>query len=80
MGTVHIIICNPFGKKRSCTRITFIADEQDGWEVSGETDVKLSFQCPDYGRKYFLKRCCYACIWMELNSRSVGNFYFDVVS
>lgn len=40
MGTVHIIICNPIGKKISCTRIKFIADEQDGWEVSGDTDVK----------------------------------------
>lgn len=38
MGTVHIIICNPIGnlktkrekKKASCTRIKFIADEQDG--------------------------------------------------
>lgn len=79
MGTVHIIICNPIGKK-SCTRIKFIADKQCGREVSGNTDVKWSFQCPDYGKKCFLKRCCYACIWMELNSRSVGNFYFDVVS
>lgn len=43
MGTVHIIICNPAGrgkKKKGCTRITFIADEQAGWEVSGGTDVK----------------------------------------
>lgn len=36
MGTVHIIICNPIGGKK--IRITFIADEQDGWEVSGDTD------------------------------------------
>lgn len=41
MGIVHIIICNPIGKKkRSCTRTTFIADEQGGWDVSGDTDVK----------------------------------------
>lgn len=40
-GTVHIIICNPRREeKKSCTRITFIADEQDGWEVSGDTDVQ----------------------------------------
>lgn len=32
MGTVHIIICKPHGGGGGGVRV---ADEQDGWEVSG---------------------------------------------
>lgn len=40
MGTVHIIICNPLGKKEVVQEFKFIAGEPDGWVVSGDTDVK----------------------------------------
>lgn len=38
MGTVHIIICNPKGKKRLYMNLSLLL--VNGWEVSGDTDVK----------------------------------------
>lgn len=37
MGTVHIIICNPKGKKEVVHEFKFMVN---GREVSGDTDVK----------------------------------------
>lgn len=64
MGTVHIIICNPIGKKRSCTRIKFIADEQDGWEVSGGYWCKMIIPMSWLWEKMFLKTLL-LCMYMD---------------
>lgn len=65
-GIVHIIICNPIGKKklRSCTRTTFIADEQGGWDVSGGYWCKMIIPMSWLREKMFLKTLL-LCMYMD---------------
>lgn len=63
MGTVHIIICKPQREKKEVVQ-EFIADEQDGREVSGDTDVKMIIPMSWLWEKMFLKTLL-LCMYMD---------------